>query len=201
MERRIATIISYLFHPLLMPTYGLFLFFYLDKHASYFLPFEIKRTLVIMTLCFTFVLPVLNAFILLRLKIIRSLDMHTREERRLPLLITAIFYFSQYYLLHEAEVSSTLKLLMLIAIISITLTIIINVFWKISAHMIGIGGITGMAIILCSLFNTPAAVVLPLLFLVAGIVGYARLTLEAHRPAEVYAGFALGLLCPMVFLF
>ena len=200
METRIAKIISYLFHPLLMPSYGLLLFFYLDRHVSYFLPFEIKKTLFLMTLSFTFVLPVMNAIVLLRMKIIRSLSMETKEERRLPLLITAIFYFAEYYLLTEAEVPATLKLLMLSAIISVMLTVIINLFWKISAHMIGIGGITGMAFILSILFQTPAFLIISSLFVIAGIIGYARLQLQAHSIAEIYSGFFVGFLCPMIFL-
>ena len=201
METRIAKIISYLFHPLLMPSYGLLLFFYLDRHVSYFLPFEIKKTLFLMTLSFTFVLPVMNAIVLLRMKIIRSLSMETKEERRLPLLITAIFYFAEYYLLTEAEVPATLKLLMLSAIISVMLTVIINLFWKISAHMIGIGGITGMAFILSILFQTPAFLIISSLFVIAGIIGYARLQLQAHSITEIYSGFLVGFLCPMIFLF
>jgi membrane-associated phospholipid phosphatase len=36
-------------------------------------------------------------------------------------------------------------------------------------------------------------VVIPCL-LIAGLLGYARLKLEAHTPAQVYSGFAIGLI-------
>lgn len=200
METHVAKVISFVFHPLLMPSYGLLLFFYLDKYTSYFLPFELKRTLFLMTVCFTFLLPAINALILLRMRVIRSLHMETRQERRIPLLITAIFYFAEYYLLNQAESPATLQLLMLSAIISIMLTIFINVFWKISVHMIGIGAVTGMSVLLSVVFKQPQFLLVSVLFLTAGIIAYARLQLKAHSPAEVYAGFLLGFLCHMVFL-
>lgn len=201
METRIAKIISYLFHPLLMPSYGILLFFHLDKQVAHFVSFEVKRTLLLMTFCFTFVMPLLNTLILLRMKIITNLQLETKEERRMPLLITIIFYFAEYYILSEPEVPATLKLLMLSAIISLMLTLIINLFWKISAHMIGIGGITGMSIVLCYLFKNPELILISSLIFLAAIIAYARLKLAAHTSSEIYAGFLIGFLTPMIFLF
>ena len=117
------------------------------------------------------------------------------------MLITVIFYFAEYYILSEPEVPATLKLLMLSAIISLMLTLIINLFWKISAHMIGIGGITGMGFVLCHLFKNPELILISSLIFLAAIIAYARLKLDAHTPSEIYAGFIIGFLTPMIFLF
>ncbi len=196
-----SKIVSYLFHPLLMPTYGLFLFFWVDSTANYFMKFETKRTLFLMTFTFTFVMPFLNALFLLRAKYIRSLHMETRAERRLPLLATAVFYMAEYYLLYDKNIPETLKMLMLSATLSVMLTVIINLFWKISAHMIGIGGITGAMFVLSyTLHFGPAAALMMILVFIAGLIGIARLQLKAHKPAEVYVGFFLGVMCPMIFL-
>ena len=64
-------------------------------------------------------------------------------------------------------------------------------FWKISLHLIGIGGVLGvflaLQIIKGGLLNLIVA-----LILVSGILAFARLKEKAHSPAQVYAGFLLG---------
>jgi membrane-associated phospholipid phosphatase len=192
-------IISYAFHPLLMPTYALALYFWVDSTASYFMKFEIKRALFAMTFCFTFLLPVFNSLILLKAKYLKSLRMDTKEERRIPLLATAIFFVAEYYILSKSAVPQTLKLLILSATLSVVLTLIINVFWKISAHMIGIGGVVGAMFALSYITHFKNAEWLMIvLILVAGIIGMARLQLKAHSPAEILVGFIVGAMCPFL---
>ncbi|MFI5164865.1 MAG: PA-phosphatase [Bacteroidia bacterium] len=163
--------------------------------------FDLKRALFAMTFCFTFLLPLFNSLILLRAKQIKSLSMETKEERRIPLLATALFFAAQYYILQKSVVPLTLKLLVLSATLSVILTVIINFFWKISAHMIGIGGVVGAMFALSYIthFKNGEWLMIGLIFL-AGIIGMARLQLKAHSPAEVFAGFIVGAMCPMVFL-
>ena len=43
--------------------------------------------------------------------------------------------------------------------------------------------------------------ILALVMLMAGIVGYARLKLNAHTPAQVYSGFLLGVVVEIITLF
>ena len=163
--------------------------------------FEIKRALFAMTFCFTFLLPVFNALVLLRTKYIKSLSMETKEERRIPLLATAIFFAVEYYILSKSAVPQTLKLLILSATLSVVLTVIINVFWKISAHMIGIGGVVGAMFALSYITHFRNAEWLMIgLITIAGIIGMARLQLKAHSPTEVFVGFIVGGMCPIIFL-
>ena len=183
-----------------MPTYALALYFWVDADDTYFMRFELKRALFAMTFCFTFLLPLFNALILLRTKYINSLSMETKEERKIPLFATAIFFSAEYYLLQKSGVASTLKLLVLSATISVVLTLIINLFWKISAHMIGIGGVVGAMFALSYICHFKDAEWLMIgLILLAGIIGMARLQLKAHSPAEVFVGFIVGVMCPLVF--
>lgn len=195
-----AKIVSYLFHPLLMPTYALALYFWVAASDTYFMKFEVKRALFAMTFCFTFLLPLFNSLILLRVKFIKSLTMETKEERRLPLLATAMFFVAEYYILQKSMVPDTLKLLFLSATISVVLTVIINIFWKISAHMIAIGGVVGAMFVLSYIchFKNGEWLMMGLIFL-AGIIGMARLQLKAHSPAQVFVGFIVGVMCPMLF--
>ena len=200
METRIAKIISYLFHPLLMPTYGFLIIFFTNNYISTFTSAPIKLVIISITFIFTFVLPTVNALILLKMGRIKNLEMETLNERIIPYTSTVLYYFALFYLFYNAEFPNIFKILILGAAISILLTIFISFKWKISAHTIGIGGIAGAALGIVYRLNLDMRSVLMLVVLFAGVVGYARLKLNAHTPAQVYFGFALGFLVELLLM-
>lgn len=77
--------------------------------------------------------------------------------------------------------------------IAILLTAFINLKFKISAHMVGIGGLLGVLISISYLIKFDMTLFYIFVIILAGIVGFARLTLNEHKPLQVYAGFLLGL--------
>jgi membrane-associated phospholipid phosphatase len=83
---------------------------------------------------------------------------------------------------------------------SILITAIVNLKWKISAHMVGIGGLCGAIATLVIHKPEPPFGLLYVCILIAGLVGYARLRLQAHTPAQVYSGFLLGVGCTCTLL-
>jgi membrane-associated phospholipid phosphatase len=199
-EKKIAIIFSYLFHPLLMPTYGFAFLFFTKNYISELTPLNLKLIILSVTAIFTFVLPTINAFILLKMGRIKSLEMETNSERIIPYSSTALYYFALFYLLHHENfpefyketVINFLNLLNLGAAISILLTLLINLKWKISAHTIGIGGLTGATLGMIYRLQIDLQAFFIALLFCSGIVGYARLKLRAHSPAQVYTGFILG---------
>lgn len=200
LETRIAKIISYLFHPLLMPTYGFAIIFFTNNYISTFTSPNLKLVILIVTFIFTFLLPAINALILLKMGRIKSLEMETVSERFIPYTSAVLYYFALFYLFYNAEFPNIFKILILGAAISILLTIFISFKWKISAHTIGIGGIAGAALGIVYRLNLDMRSVLMLVILVAGVVGYARLKLNAHTPAQVYSGFGLGFLVELLLM-
>ena len=69
---------------------------------------------------------------------------------------------------------------------------------KSSLHMIGIGGIIGFVMIMSFEYQLNFNSLLASLFLVAGLIGVARLSLNAHKPGEVYIGFLVGVLAQWI---
>mgnify|MGYP000107535951 CR=1 FL=1 len=137
---------------------------------------------------------------MLKFKLIASLEMHTKEERKFPYLAAAIFYFSEAYFLMHWDVPVLVQAMMLGATLPIVITLIINIYWMISAHMIGIGGLCGMMLAISYRLQINIHFTLIALFLLAGLVAYSRLKLNAHSSAQVYAGFLLGVFVQLVFL-
>jgi hypothetical protein len=193
LETRFATVISYLFHPLLMPTIGTILILNIGGYVTYAIAPTVKYIVYGMVFLNTFIFPFLASHYLLKKGYIRSYGMSTIQERRLPLLLTAVFYFFTYYILRNAVLPPVLFLMILGATLSVLLTLIITLAWKISTHMVGIGGLLGAVIGMSMKFSLNLQFLIISLLLLSGLVGYARLKLRAHSHNQVYWGFALGL--------
>lgn len=78
------------------------------------------------------------------------------------------------------------------ACLSILFILTISYFWKISAHLVGWGGLVGLVFSLSMRFNTDLMLFMILVVLLTGCVGFARLRLNAHSPLQIYAGFMVG---------
>jgi len=194
--KQLANIISYLFHPLLMATYGCLLVFFGLTNTIYFVftPFRLKLVITIIVFGFTFLLPVLNLLILYKLKYISSLKIEKQEQRTFPLLMTAMCYLGLYYLLLDFNIWPAIKLFILGAGLCILAAAIINIWWKISAHMIGVGGTIGVLLAMSFYMQIPLFPVISMFLILAGFIGFARLQLQSHTPSQVYVGFIFGCL-------
>ncbi|HET6242942.1 MAG: hypothetical protein H0V01_14750 [Bacteroidetes bacterium] len=192
-QTRLATVISYLFHPLLMPTIGTFLIFNIGGYIAFTVTPTVKYMVYGIVFLNTFIFPSMASYYLLKKGYINSTGMATIQERRIPMALTAVFYFFTYYILRKATLPPVLFLVILGATLSVLLTLIITLVWKISAHMVGVGGIVGAVIGLSVMFSVNLQLLIMALILVAGLVGYSRLKLNAHSHLQVYVGFLLGL--------
>lgn len=183
-----------------MPTYGFSVIFFSNNYISTFTSTPIKLIILSITFIFTFLLPTINALVLLKLGRIKSLEMETLNERIIPYTSAALYYFALFYLFFNAEFPNIFKILVLGAAFSILLTILISFKWKISAHTTGIGGIAGAAMGMIYRLQLDMLYILMLVIFISGIVGYARLKLNAHTPAQVYSGFVLGFLVELLLM-
>ena len=86
-------------------------------------------------------------------------------------------------------------MLLLGAAASVVLAILINLKWKVSIHMIGIGGIVGMFFGMSTFLLIDLRMPILIALVVAGIIGTARLSMGAHRPSQLYLGFLVGFCC------
>ena len=192
MEKKFAGVISVLFHPMLMPSYALVLLLNLNYFISYDYAFEIKAYLVTFVFIMTFVLPAILMVLLKKVRAIESLKMDDRKERMLPLAMMAVIYYITYYSLRRTGILITFNLFLLGTTIVTLFTLVVNMYTKISLHMVSMGGIAGA--LLGLLLNYPIDLqwMLYLLILLSGLVGYARLTVSNHTLRQVYNGFMMG---------
>ena len=186
-----------------MATYGCLLLFFGIKDTVYdFLtPYDTKWRISVIVFIFSFVFPVLNIYILYRLKRIPSITLSNQRDRTFPYIMTSVFYFGLFYLMMDINIWPSLKLFIIGAGLAILCTALINRWTKISAHMVGIGGLLGVIISVSYLIRFDMTVFYLAIIMVAGLVGFSRLVLEEHQPSQIYAGFLLGLLMQMGLFF
>ena len=177
-----------------MATYGCLLVLFGLTNTIYFVftPYKLKWVITIIVFGFTFLLPVLNLLLLYKLNYISSLKIEKQEQRTFPLLMTAMCYFGLYYMLLDFNIWPAIKLFILGAGLCILFASIINIWWKISAHMIGIGGMLGVLLSLSYYTQISILPAISMAFVIAGFIGFARLYLKSHTPNQIYVGFAFG---------
>ena len=191
---RFAKLISLVLHPVFMPSLGLLVVFNTSVYFNTILIWQVKSIMLISVFVLTCLFPILNVVFLYKKEMVRSVYLETKEERNLPYLFTVIFYILLYYLLKQLQLPPLFYLLILGSTLAAVLALIINLKWKISAHMIGIGGVIGAVIGIAERYSENLNITLMILILCAGVLGYSRLKLKAHVPAQVYTGFITGLL-------
>jgi len=203
-----AKFLSYLFHPLSMPVIGVVLIFYSDlvpgfSYWSYGDTLTNGWLFILMCYIFTNFIPGVSALILKKMGKISSLQMPKKEERLLPFTITGMSYVFFFYYVKDLigfEPPLILNLFLLGAIIAIIIGVVITFNWKISVHMIGVGGLVGI-FFLMSVWIAPVPIYLISSILISGLIGAARITLKAHTLSQVFAGFLLGFFCESFFVF
>lgn len=194
MLRSFANFLSYLCHPLLMPFYAILLIFNLNTYLSYSITPPLQKIIYIVIFITTFVMPVLFAMFLVQKGMIKSLEMERKEERRIPFITTIFFYLICYLLLKQLSdrIPGFIPLIILGGAIVISAAFFISLKWKISVHMMGIGGLTGILWGLSEVLFISFKTVFILLIILSGLTGTARLISGTHTQMQIYSGFIIG---------
>lgn len=189
-----AHFFSWVFQPLLIPIYGALLFLNLPFYAFSLLSDQVKWYVLVCNALFTFIMPVTLILLMLKMGMISSVQLNKREERKYPIIFTAVFYVMNYYFLSKIHLPAPYLFFLLAGLFSLLATLLITYYWKISIHMTALGGLCGAFLLLSLVWPIDLRILLAVLFLISGITGTSRLILNAHTPAQVAAGFAAGLL-------
>ena len=205
MNNKLAHFFSYILHPLLMPTYGYLILLFTNTYINFAIRPQGKMLLISLIAILTFVLPSSLILMLKKANYISNIELDKKEERTLPFIIVSIFYFITFFTFKNYQIPSLFYLFILSGFISLVLTLIINLFWKISAHMIGIGSLTAALIAVSIFYKVNYIAYIVIFVILSGILGASRLKLEAHKPSQIYIGFAMGFfsiaaLCGSIYL-
>jgi membrane-associated phospholipid phosphatase len=190
--KKISTFISALLHPFFLPTIALFILFALNTHVSFAITPKGKQFILILVFFNTAIVPMLLIFLLNRMRIISSLSLRERKDRVIPLILGAIFYVINYFLLLRLALHPLINFYLAGATIVVIAALIITIRWKISIHMMSMGAISGFFYSLGLLLPNDVTTYIAASFILSGVLGSARLIVKAHHPSQVFVGYMVG---------
>lgn len=195
----LAKIITLVFHPVLMPVYGMAIIFSAPTLLGY-LPFNIKKLLLLIILVNNILLPVSLMIFFMQRKIITSWSISERKERNIPLIVTTVLYGTTSFIIFKFPIPVFLKSFIFgTAFLSLVVTIV-NFWWKISIHSVGAGALIGLVMALSLKMLTPLEWHLIFSLILAGFVLSSRLKLNHHNPVQVWAGLFTGFFGLILFM-
>ena len=157
-----------------------------------------KWTVMLTLLTFTLVIPRVSIGVLRRMNRWTRWQLGHREHRHLPYVLTLMSYAACLLLFIQMHAPSIFRSILLAAIIALVICFAVNQWWKISTHMVGAGGLTGMLIAFSMIFFYNPLWPLCLFILLSGLLGTCRMVLRQHSLAQVLWGYAVGF-CVAIF--
>lgn len=195
MIKKISHIVSFVFSPLLVPTYGVALAMTFSYLALAGTATRLGVTSVIFII--TCIFPLLLIALLWKLGKVSDPGLNERGDRTLPYVITAASYIASMVYLGGIKAPVWMMMFFGGALLAVIICIIVNRWWKISAHMTAMGGLLALAFRI-AVGGYAIRSMLWLVFalvVVCGVVATARLVLERHTLGQVTAGFVNGFVC------
>ena len=195
---RVARVTSIVFTPFSIPFLAflvLFLFSYLR-----IMPILYKGIVLGIVYCFTILTPTITIFLFRKINGFARQEQSERKKRYVTILLTIISYVFCLLMMRKLNIPWYMTGIIFVSLVISIICILVNLKWKLSEHMAGMGGIIGGLVSFSALFSYNPVVWLCLFILIAGILGSARIVLGHHTLGEVLSGFVVGLVCSFLIL-
>ena len=188
-----AKIISYLFHPLFIPTYiFIFLVYQVPYEFAGISDYQLKLR-IFSIFWLTAFFPAFAVFLLWRLKFAENIFLRTQKERIVPYIITMFFYWWMYYLSRNfADQPSVLKFFYMGIFLATVFGLVLNNYYKISLHAMAVGGALAAIILFAMYYRLALGTSMGIAAMIAGIVCTSRFLVSDHTNKEIYAGLFVG---------
>lgn len=188
---RIHKIISTLFHPIVIPTIGIIIYF-----LATIRPIGQYQKLITIFIVFgsTYITPLLLLITLKKTGVINSYQLKTRKERKIPLAIMVFLFYMLGNLFNKIKVLEEISMLFYATALGLLITyLLLNIKIKSSIHLLSMGLTCGFFIFSKLMSTESYILIIIILFLIAGLLASSRLHLKAHTVKEVYLGFFIGI--------
>lgn len=199
--RSLAKLISFVFHPLfvgvIMAAYLIFV------HPLYFVGFSEKGKMLklLAVINNNVFFPLLVVALLRALGFNKSVLLKTQKERIVPYLASITFFFWTYYVFkNQPETPRVIVYMCRGMFFASSVALVLNNYYKISMHGIGVGGIIGLMALTLVDGTLYSGIPFMVAILVAGLVVTARKIVSDHQWFDIITGFLLGFLCQFVAL-
>ncbi len=193
--KRVSQILSYIFSPLLVPTYGMILASFLSVLSV--LSARVLCTTVAITFVITCVIPACGIMAMYKTGFLTDPGVNVRTERSLPYALTILCYVGCCFFLYRAGAPSWLTMFYAGGGAAALINAVVNLKWKISAHAAAMGGLVAMLFRIAAMHQSVVDlnIWISAVVVLAGAVMTARVYLQRHTLMQVIAGCANGFLC------
>lgn len=189
----IARFLSAVFRPTYYPTVGtivMLCFTYLRLF-----PWPFKLWLLTLVCLFTYCLPALGTYIYRRIHGWSTLQLREHRKRAVPYIIYICCYLCLMHILASTHMPHFLTAIIGISLIIQSVCIVVNIWWKVSIHSAGTGGVIGALTGYAAIFGFNPVGWLSLAILVSGCVMSSRMLLRQHTLVQVLGGTLIGIAC------
>ena len=191
----LARFASAMLSPMLMPTYGVLLVLWTSYMSS--LDLGLRVTILLVIFGITCILPMFFIAMLHQFKIIKDKRLISSKERLYPYIFALLCYIGACFYLDHVHAPKWFIMFCAGGTLAVVVSLVVNLWWKISAHMAGICGIVAliyyMHLQMLEAFSLLWVMVVAVLL--AGALGSARIILKRHTFWQVMAGAANGYIC------
>ena len=184
-----------IFSMLFAPLQGTFVVFLVLFFFTYLIhiPLAYRLFVLLFVYLFTILLPTLGLYLYRRFS---SGDAQTmfrnRRKRLIPYLIVLLCYVVCYLLMQKINLPRYMYGIVIGTSIAIALSGIANFRWKVSEHLISMGGAVACILIFSVFVGHNPLFLLSIAILVSGLLGSSRIILKHHTLGEVLLGFFIG---------
>ena len=192
----IARILSTVFRPSYYPTVGaviLVCFTYLS-----IFPWPFKLWILALVYAFTVCIPALAVYLYRRLHGWSATELRHRHRRIVPYVIYICCYLCLMHIFASTHMPHFLMAIVGISLLIQCTCTVVNLWWKVSMHSAGSGGVIGGIIAYASIFGFNPVWWLSLAILVSGCVMTSRMILRQHTLGQVLGGTLIGIACGIV---
>lgn len=188
----VATALSWILVPLMMPLYGTIMIFTQSILAFTSTPTRWLVSLVIAAI--TIVVPMALVVLLKRFGVVQDLGLNNRRERFIPYIITILSMGGAGLFMLYKHAPLEIGMFYIGGAVAATVCMLVNFWWKISAHAAGIAGIVALLVRLGGdgLPHPHLLTWLVVWVVLSGLMGGARVWLGRHTVAQVICGYAVG---------
>lgn len=190
MIKKLAAIITWIFSPLLIPTYAAILLLY-TNFQFYMFSWPAKRFLLLVIFVSTAVMPSLTLLISQAGK-----KMHISEQKitesRVPMIFVALYYYIGFYLLNKMPLYAIFKIFLLAGAILVIVLIMASMCVEIDERMAALGGVFGMMAALALRIGYNPLILLSAIVLISGVAGTAIMIRHERTLVSTLSGFPTG---------
>lgn len=193
-----AKILSVAFSPFYAPLWAYIWLFLFSRFSV--MTTGYKLYMMVMVAAFTIIIPRLTIYVFRRLNNWSRWQISHRQHRHIPYLLSLLSYATCFMLMTQTNTWMFFRSIIMAALVAQAICFIVNVWWKISTHMVGMGGLLGMVISFSFVFYFNPLLPMCVLILLSGLLGTARMILRQHSLMQILVGYLVGMTCSLCFL-